>query len=268
MNARLVPLALFLALAACKTETVPETGRKRYPLKYSEKEMAVLGAEAYEEVTKDYTVIANTPDAGMVQRVGRRIADVTGKTEYEWEFKLLDAPKTVNAFCLPGGKIAVFSGILPITESDAGLAVVLGHEVAHATLQHGNERMSQPTLKKIIGLPVSITANVWGAISPGSRRLVMGAFGLGSLVGELLPYSQEHEYEADEVGLRYIDEAGFDMEEAPRFWQRMIDATGLQTSDALSTHPDAAKRIRRLEKLIREREAAKKSVAAATSGMD
>lgn len=261
MRARLILLVLFLALTSCKTATVPETGRKRYPLKYSDKEMEVLGAEAYEAATKDYTVITNTDDAELVQEVGRRLADATGKTDYEWEFRLLDAPEIVNAFCLPGGKVAVFSGILPITESDDGLAVVLGHEAAHATLEHGNERMSQPTLKRIIGLPVTIGAGVWGAISPGSRRVVMGAFGIGSLVGELLPYSQEHEFEADQVGLEYMRKAGFDVEEAPKFWQRMIDATGVQKSDALSTHPDAEKRIKRLEELIRkieEKDGAKK----------
>ena len=250
MNARFTALTVLLFLAACRpTETVEETGRRRPALQYSEQEMAVLGAEAYEASTRDYTVITDTAEAGMVRRVGRRLAAATGK-EYEWEFRLLDAPKSVNAFCLPGGKVAVFSGILQVSESENGLAVVLGHEIAHATLRHGNERMSQPRLKRLIGLPVTIGTNIWGAISPGSRRVVMGAFGLGSLVGRLLPYSQEHEYEADQVGLIYMQRAGFDIEEAPKFWERMIETTGLEKSDALSTHPDAEKRIERLYRLI------------------
>ncbi len=254
MNARFFPLIVLLAFTACKTETVPETGRKRQPLKYSEKAMAVLGAEAYEEATKEYTVLTDTDDARMVERVGRRLAEATGKKDYEWEFRLLDAPKIVNAFCLPGGKVAVFTGILPITANDDGLAVVLGHEVAHATLQHGNERMSQSTAKKLLGMPVNIGAGIWGAISPGSRRVVMDGFGLGFLVGRLLPYSQAHEIEADQVGLVYMQKAEYNIEEAPKFWQRMVDATGNQKSDSLSTHPDAEKRIKRLEARITEME--------------
>ncbi len=252
MNPRFIPLIVVLAVTACRTETVPETGRKRPPLRYSEKEMEVLGAEAYEEATKDFTAITGTDESRMVERVGRRLADATGKKDYAWEFKLLDAPQIINAFCLPGGKVAVYSGILPIAATDDGLAVVLGHEVAHATLQHGNERMSQSAAKKLIGLPVSIAAGVWGTISPTSRRVVMDGFGLGFLVGEFLPYSQEHEIEADDVGLRYMQKAGFNIEEAPKFWQRMIDATGDRKSDSLSTHPDAAKRIKRLEAEVRK----------------
>jgi predicted Zn-dependent protease len=143
---------------------------------------------------------------------------------------------------------------MPIAKTDDGLAVVLGHEVAHATLQHGNERMSQSAGKRLIGMPVSIAAGVWGAISPGTRRVVMDGFGLGFLVGTFLPYSQEHEIEADDVGLRYMRKAGYDIEEAPKFWQRMIDATGDRKSDSLSTHPDAEKRIKRLEVEIKEME--------------
>ena len=254
MKLHIYGLILLLCFAGCQGwEVVKETGRTRPALKYSEEEMAALGAEAYEEVGRDYQVITGTAEAEMVQRVGRKLAEGTGKA-YEWEFKLLDSPETINAFCLPGGKVAVFSGILLIAASEDGLAVVLGHEIAHATLQHGNERLSQPTLKRIIGLPVSIGANVWGSIAPRSRRLVMGAFGLGGLVGHFLPYSQEHEFEADEVGLTYMKNAGYNIEEAPKFWQRMIEATpGQQKSDALSTHPDAEKRIVRLHQLILNR---------------
>jgi predicted Zn-dependent protease len=211
--------------------------------------MSALGAQAYADVTKGYETVTGTPEDEMLQRVGRAVAATTGKS-YVWEFRLLEGPEK-NAFCLPGGKVAVFTGLLPVSESEDGLAVVLGHEIAHATLQHSNERLSQPTAKKLLGIPLKVTTDVWGGLAPNSRRVVMGAFGIGGVIGEFMPYSQEHEYEADEVGLRYMGAAGFPIEEAPRFWQRMLDATpNPQKSDALSTHPDAAKRIRRLNQLI------------------
>ena len=163
----------------------------------------------------------------------------------------MDAPDTINAFCLPGGKIAVFSGILPIAQGEGGLAVVISHEVAHATLQHGNERISQPRIKRIIGAPVGLVTGIWGTISPTTRRLVMDGLGLGVIVGKALPYTQEHENEDDEIGLRYMKSAGFDLEEAPKFWRRMAVASSDGKSDSLSTHPDAERRAERLEKLIR-----------------
>jgi predicted Zn-dependent protease len=247
---------IFVALAPLSSgcsprETVPETGRSRPQLRYSEAEMAELGGSAYEDATKDYKTISGTPEAAQLERVGRRLAAVTGKS-YAWEFRLLEAPKMLNAFCLPGGKVAVFSGILAVTQTDDGLAVVLGHEIAHATLQHGNERMSQPFLKRLIGLPLTLTVNIWGSLSPASRRAVMSAFGIGGLVGELLPYSQEHEHEADQVGFHYMKQAGFDFAEAPKFWQRMVQASpAREKADALSTHPDPEARIARLEQLVR-----------------
>ncbi len=147
MLARICIFAMLFLIVSCQgTEVVKETGRTRPRLQYSEEEMAILGAQAYEEVTRDYKVNTGTPEAEMVERVGRRIADGTGKgndSNYQWEFKLLEAPQTINAFCLPGGKVAVFTGILPVAKDEDGLAVILGHETAHATLQHGNERMSQ-----------------------------------------------------------------------------------------------------------------------------
>ena len=244
-------LAIAASLSACASyETIPETGRRRPALQYTEAEMADIGKDAYRDVTKEYSVITGTDQAEMVTRVGQRVAKATGK-DYAWEFKLLDAPETVNAFCLPGGKIAVFTGILKYTENEDGLAVILSHEVAHATLQHGNERMSQPALKRLIGLPVNLVTGVWGALAPRSRKLVMGSLGLGHIVGEFLPYSQEHETEADTVGIRYMQSAGYDLNEAPRFWERMAAAFPSE-SDPLSTHPDPSKRAKRLRGEIRE----------------
>jgi len=248
-----IPLsALVFVLPACTTyETIPETGRRRPALQYTEAEMNQLGAEAYKEVLSKYTVIETGDDADMVRAVGQKVAQATGK-DYEWEFKLLDAKDTINAFCLPGGKVAVFSGILPICQGEQGLAVVVSHEVAHATLEHGNERLSEPTWKRLAGIPVGAVTGVWGAISPYSRKFVMDGLGLGVLVGQVTPYNQVQESEADAVGLRYMYKAGFDVDEAAKFWRRMHEISKGQVSDSLSTHPGAVKRAKWLEREAQE----------------
>ncbi len=246
-------LALFVPLfpACTAMETVPETGRRRPELQYTEADMSRLGAEAYKEVLQKYTVIDTGKDADMVQRVGKKIAAVT-KKDYEWEFKLLDSKNTINAFCLPGGKVAVFSGILPICDGEQGLAVVMSHEIAHATLQHGNERLSEPVWKRLAGIPVGAVAGIWGAISPHSRKFVMDGLGLGFVVGKITPYNQVQESEADEVGLQYMYGAGFDVDEAAKFWRRMHSVSQGQVSDSLSTHPGALDRAKDLERKAKE----------------
>ncbi len=250
----IVLFAFSISLAGCgllQRDTVPYTERSRPKLRYSEQEMSVLGAEAYAETLKKYEVIRGTPDAARVERVGRRLARATGK-DYDWKFSLLDAPKVENAFCLPGGKIAVFSGILPITRNDDGLAVVVSHEIAHAVLQHSNERMSQPLLKQLVGMPTSIAVGVWGTISPGTRKVVMSGLGVGYLVGEVLPYNQEMESEADEVGLIYMQKAGYDLTQASKFWRRMAAGSEGRVTDSVSTHPDPERRAKAIDKQVAE----------------
>ena len=245
-----VATALVVSMGCQGTATVPETGRQRQQLRYSEQEMAVLGVEAYKEVLAQYEVVEAGAEADMVRSVGERLAAVTGKSEsegYSWEFKLLKADETINAFCLPGGKVAVFTGLLPVCEGEQGLSVVLSHEIAHAILQHSNERMSQGSLKTLIGLPAGMVTNVWGSIAPASRKAVMDGLGLGAVFGRALPWDQHHESEADKVGLRYMQDASFDLEEAPKFWERMVEASppgGI--SDSLSTHPASAERAAEL----------------------
>jgi predicted Zn-dependent protease len=231
-------------------DTVPYTGRERPHLVYTEQEMATLGAESYAEVLKKYEVVRGTEASDQVERVGRRIARATGK-KWDWEFHLLDAPKTVNAFCLPGGKIAVFTGILPFVQRDADMAVILGHETAHAVLQHSNERMSKPFAEKLIGLPASIAVDTWGAISPGTRKVVMSGLGLGYVVGEVMPYSQKQETEADDVGLIFMKRAGYPLSAAPAFWKRMEVEDRGRITDNLSSHPSSAQRAENLAKQIR-----------------
>ncbi len=250
-------LLLILTCACQGTETIPETGRSRPKLQYSEEQMNELGAKAYEDILSEAKIITGTPEADLIKRVGRKIAETAGK-DYDWRFNLIDDDGILNAFCLPGGKVAVYSGILKVTKDETGLAVVMSHEIAHATLQHGNERMSQPTYKQLLGIPVGITADIWGSIAPGSRKVVMDSFGLGYIVGSVMPYSQQNEIEADEVGLRYMMKAGYDIDQAPLFWERMQAASpNAQPSDMLSSHPDSEQRAADLRREIAELKAEK-----------
>lgn len=214
---------------------------------YSETEEAQLGAQAYVEATKDYRVVTGTPAAEMLQRAGHRIAAATGK-DYAWEFKLLEAPDVVNAFCLPGGKVAVYSGILALTQNEDGLAVVLGHEIAHATERHGGKRMTQGVIADSVLSAISAGVSLT-KLDPKNQGLVMAALGAGTQVGVMLPYSRSQETEADEVGLRYAIRAGYDPWEAPKLWERMA-ALGSGAPEWLSTHPDSAARAENLRARI------------------
>ena len=214
---------------------------------FSEDYMNELGLEAYAEATAEHPVVTTGANAQMLQRVGTRIAAASGKP-YAWEFKLLDAPKVPNAFCLPGGKIAVYSGILPITQNEAGLAAVLGHEVAHATEQHGNKRMSQGLLLEL-GL-VGVAAGLeFTKLDDDKKGLILAGLGAGAMLGIVLPYSRDHETEADEIGLRFAIRAGYDPYEAPKLWERMAQL-GDAGPEFLSTHPDPGGRAERLRELI------------------
>ena len=235
-----------LLLAAC--ETVQETQRSQFILPgLDDAFMAQLGAEAYAEATKEFPTVTYGREMQMVDRVGRRIAQASGR-DYQWEFKLLDASKVVNAFCLPGGKIAVYSGIMPICQSEDGLAIVMGHEVAHATSHHGAERMSQGIVAEIAmgAIAVGLDQTKW---NDETKALVLAAVGIGANLGIILPYSRDHESEADEIGLRFAIRAGYDPNAAPALWERMA-ALGDAGPEFLSTHPDPLKRAERLRELI------------------
>lgn len=243
---RLLPAVLLFSLAGC--ETVQETQRSQFILPiFTDDVMAELGVDAYAEATQSYRQVTGTREAAMVERVGQRIAAASGRN-YAWQFRLFDAPDVVNAFCLPGGKVAVFTGIMPVCADEHGLAVVLGHEVAHATSRHGAERISQELTAQIaLGLVAAgIEETEW---SDDVKAIVVGALALGTQFLLLLPYSRDHESEADEIGLRFAIRAGYDPEAAPRFWERMA-AQGGQGPEFLSTHPDPANRAQRLRELI------------------
>ncbi len=245
--AKLSPALPLIALLCSGCDTVQETGRSQFTM-FSSAEMSQMGIEAYAESTKSYQEITGTPEAEMVQRLGKRIADASGR-DYEWEFKLLDAPDTVNAFALPGGKVAIFSGIVPVAGNEDALAAVVGHEVAHATSRHGNERMSQ-SFAANLGLAVGAGAMELSDMDADDKSLAIAALGGAVQIGALLPYSRLHETEADEIGLRFLIRAGYDPYQAPLFWERMAREGSGQVPEFLSTHPDPLNRAARLRELI------------------
>jgi len=244
---KLLLVPVLSVVAACGT--VQETGRGQFTM-FSDQEMSQLGAQAYQEAISGYREIKTGPQAEMVRRVGTKIAQASGRN-YEWEFKLLDAPKEVNAFCLPGGKIAVFSGILPVTQNEDGLAIVVGHEVAHATSGHGNERMSQSGIAELV-MSLGGAALGFTELSEGNRDMVMALAGATANVAVMLPFSRKHETEADRIGLLFALRAGYRIEEAPLLWERMAKMGGGGGPEFLSTHPDPLGRAEDLRRLIPE----------------
>ncbi len=237
-------LAVALTVVTCST--VPITGRRSFNV-IPEQQAIALGADSYQQVLGQSKVIQSGPGHDQVVRVGRRIAEIADDPGYEWEFNLIDDP-TVNAFCLPGGKVAVYTGILPVAGSDAGLAVVMAHEIAHAIARHGSERMTNDLALQIgqVGLDVLL-----GQKSEQTRSLVLAAYGAGATVGVMLPFGRSQESEADRIGLVYMARAGYDPHEAPRFWERMMAASsGGGPPEFLSTHPSPDTRIRDLNSWI------------------
>jgi predicted Zn-dependent protease len=226
------------ALLATGCSTVPYTNRSQF-IMMSESEDLQLGAAAYKEVLKQEKVTRDPRYTEPVQRVGRRIAAVADKPEYQWEFTVIDDPKQVNAFALPGGKVAVYTGLFPVARDEAGLAAVIGHEVAHAIARHGAERMSTGMALQAAGAAVAIAAGTQGA---ATQQAVMAAYGLGAQVGVALPFSRSQESEADRIGLILMAKAGYDPTAAIGLWQRMEQAGGGGPPEWLSTHPSESTR--------------------------
>lgn len=208
-----------------------------------------LGLTSYQEIVAKEPASTNQAYIDMVERVGRRIAAVADKPEYQWEFRVISSD-VQNAFCLPGGKVAVYEGILPVCENEAGLAVVMSHEVAHALARHGGERMSQSLAVDGMKQAVSYATQKQDETR---REILLKAYGVASEFGVILPYSRKHESEADHIGLMLMAKAGYDPSEAPRFWQRFAMAQdGNKPLEFLSTHPSDARRSSNLETLLPE----------------
>ncbi len=209
-----------------------------------------LGLQTYGEVAGEGKESKNARYRELVSRVGHRIAAVSGRGDYQWEFRTL-ASEEQNAFCLPGGKVAVYEGILPVCQNEAGLAVVMSHEIAHALARHGGERMSQSAAVDGVKTAMGYALQKQDEIK---RQAVLKAYGLASEYGVLLPYSRKHELEADQIGLMLMADAGYDPAEAPLFWKRfgsMADASA-KPPEFMSTHPSDERRATDLAKLLPE----------------
>ncbi len=246
LSRRSLLLGSFAVCCGCRS--VPMTERRQM-LFSSEASEAQLGVTAYEQVLKEQPASKNSHYCEMVERVGQRIAKVSGRSDYQWEFRTLESSEQ-NAFCLPGGKVAVYEGILPVCETESGLAVVMSHEIGHALARHGGERMSQTT---VVNSGKQAVALVMRNQDAKRQELVMQAYGLGSQYGVLLPYSRKHELEADHIGLMLMSRAGYDPAEAPRFWQRFgASHEGQQPWEYLSTHPSDDRRASALAQRLPE----------------
>lgn len=225
----------------------PETGRKSHVGMSTEQE-AALGFQTYRQVLSESRSIDSGPQLEMVKRVASRLASATGSAGagYQWQVALID-DNQVNAFCLPGGKIVVYTGILPVAQNEAALATVMGHEMAHATSRHGAQRVLQQNLAQTAMTGVAISLS---DMDYNKQRTVMGALGAGAQFGILMPFSRKHESEADEIGLMYMARAGYDPQESIRFWHRMDEASRAGPPEFLSTHPAHGTRIQQLEALM------------------
>lgn len=246
-----------VALAACRT--VPITGRQQLDLVSSDQIMQ-MSYQSYSQFLAEHQVVRNTPEAAMVKEAGSRIQAAveryfaqTGESDllrgYTWEFNLV-ADKQKNAWAMPGGKVVVYSGLMPIAQDQCGLATVMSHEIAHAVAAHGEERMSQGLLTQLGGMALSQAL----AQQPGAtQQLFMTAFGLGAQIGVLLPYSRLQESEADHLGLVFMAMAGYDPRCALNFWQRMMASeSSAAPPEFLSTHPADQSRISNLQALLPE----------------
>lgn len=212
----------------------------------SEAEEIELGEAVFRDVEVG-AALSEDSRALLISQVGERIAAVSGKPNYRWEFILIE-DEEVNAFALPGGKVVFYSGILPYCEDEDGIAAVMAHEVAHVLARHGAERLSQARLLEFGGTAISA---VLSGGSPAVRRTVLGAYGIGGKFGVLLPFSRRHEAEADEIGLVLMAKAGFDPRASLEFWNRLLgSANDRQSNEMLSTHPSSEERSRRLESLM------------------
>ncbi|WP_116788319.1 M48 family metallopeptidase [Flavobacterium psychrotrophum] len=257
MNKRIITLTAAVALTFAACSTNPFTGKSNLSL-VSNSEIFPTAFAQYDQFLKENKVITGTKDAAMVTAVGQKIKAAAekylasiGQSEYlngyAWEYHLVQSNE-VNAWCMPGGKIVVYSGILPITKDESGLATVLGHEVAHALLNHGAQRMSTDMLAQLGAQGVAVATS---GKTESTQQIFQQAYGLGAQYGAILPFGRSQESEADKVGLTLMAIAGYNPDNALAFWQRMsAKAGGSATPEFLSTHPSDATRISNITKEI------------------
>jgi predicted Zn-dependent protease len=250
----------FLAMVCASCSEVAITGRSQLNL-IPDSTMNATALTEYQQFLKDNKKSTNAADTAIVQRVGLRVSDAVERycrqnglanrvSGYNWEFNLIDS-KELNAFAMPGGKVVVYTGILPVTQNETGLAVVIGHEIAHVIARHGSERMSQGLLVEMGGMALN---EAMASKPAATKDLFMKSYGMGANLGFILPYSRMHESEADRMGLIFMAMAGFNPQEAVGFWQRMANQSGNNQKPPafLSTHPADAARIDNIKKHLPE----------------
>ena len=255
----IISFVLILVMAAVYScSTVAVTGRKQLAL-VPDSELNTMSFQQYNQVMEESKMSSNAAQVKQIKTIGGNIQRAVesymaskGLSDelkgYKWEFNLIDE-NIVNAWCMPGGKVAFYTGILPVCKTDAGIAVVMGHEVAHAIARHGNERMTQGLMQQFGGAALSYVIKDKPA---AAQQLFMTAYGTGTNVAALLPFSRLQESEADRMGLIFMAMAGYDPNEAPEFWERMAAAGGASPPEFLSTHPSNATRIADLKKAMPE----------------
>jgi predicted Zn-dependent protease len=240
--------AIILVFFLVSCAKVPITERKQMNL-IPESQLVSMSLSSYRDFLQQHPPVTSGSEADMVKRVGARIQSAVTQymtkngfasriQGYKWEFNLVNAPE-VNAWCMPGGKVVVYSGLLPVTQDEGSLAIVMGHEIAHAVARHGNERMSQMLVAAGIGIGLDVALS---QKPQQTRNIFLTAYGVGSGLG-ILAYSRTHELEADKLGLIFAAMAGYDPNLAVSFWQRMAAKGGPKPPELLSTHPSDSRRI-------------------------
>ena len=253
MKKSLFAVSAFIGVLVCACSTNPFTGKKNLNF-VSNSEIFPTAFQQYNQFLTENKVVKGTAAANMVVNVGSKIRSAAEKylnangykgylEGYQWEYNLVES-KDVNAWCMPGGKIVVYTGILPITKDEAGLATVLGHEVAHALANHGAQRMSAETLTQLGAVGVAAATS---GKSAQAQQIYQQAYGVTTQVGAILPFSRGHETEADDIGLTLMSIAGYNPDKAVEFWQRMQAAGGQAPPEFLSTHPSSTSRINNIK---------------------
>jgi predicted Zn-dependent protease len=255
-NTKYFLFTLIFVLFSCKTNVF--TGKKTLNF-VPDSTLFPMAFSQYNQFLGENKVVTGTKEAEMITRVGQKIKTAAQRwlnaigeeqylENYQWDYKLVNDP-TVNAWCMPGGKIVFYTGILPICQGETGVAIVMGHEVAHALANHGAQRMSGSQFQTIVGTGVALGSQAAGA-DQGTQQIINQAYGIGSQVGVMLPFSRSHETEADKLGLYLAAIAGYDPEEGARLWERMkANSGGNAPPEFMSTHPSNDSRIAKLKEL-------------------
>lgn len=241
---KILLILLSFLFVGCGLHKVEYTNRTQL-ITISEPQELQLGLKASEQIKKENKKYLNKDKAFLkkVQKIGKNLSEVANKPSYNWEFHVI-SKDTINAFCLPGGKIYVYTGIQKAAKNDDQLATVISHEIAHAIARHGAERAS---MGQIVGIGGQLFSIIVKNKAPGYEKAFSYAYGYGANFGLMLPYSRKHEYEADKIGLTLMDKAGYDTNEALKFWSNMQNNKSKSTTDFFSTHPSTKKRIEHIK---------------------